>query len=799
MVFRMLRLKQLKIKNCRGIRDGPNLAFETGGMLLCGDNGTGKSSYIDAIEKILTNKCAALESGTLGLSWKKHGAHIKSKGNPEIELIILDGNKEYSISEKGDPQKYPANVRSFLDSAKIYPFILHRKTLLDFVNAKPSDRYKAIEGFLQLDEFREFELNLKELLNDCNAKYNVADSRKEENVRALQVRLGLPSNSPVDAETCIVQVNQQISRLGIPALKDLDDIPDRLKTIDDNITPLKHDENLQKWTVSFAILKEFQKNEIIESAGRNYADVTDQLLKKQTGIKGHFYAEVLEQGLRWIQEDDLDRCPLCNNSIKAEEVARYVEDRIRENEEIIALTDDQNQKHRTFVSILTSNRKTLQKFKDSLPDGLESQFLEKLKILITTYDSVLKNYTELQDPEKILEDIKTLDEKDGEKFVQDVSEKITAICTQFSDHERYSNLYDVKTTLEALETHQKNIAVCDCEIAHYRESSEQIQILVKYAELARKNTVQNLMNTIAKTANKFYQEIHPDETIGNPQLEITDRGTASIKLLSSFYGREDDPRGLYSEGHIDTLGLCLFLAICHIQHQQNPEFALLILDDVLHSVDGGHRKRTADLIFREFSDYQIVITTHDRMWFEIIKAVSRSGGNPKKFKEYHISDWTLEEGPILGDHLSEYEWLISKEGLKAQPADRIIKAGRLLEEILQNLCDSLTISVPYRIRGDYTIDPLWNAFYLRAKKQVTFYNNVKPCLDSIDVLRNQRNWVGAHYNEWAKTLTDAESKEFTKSVIKLRNAVYCEKCNQFIARIPQIGGLWSCSGEHLRY
>jgi len=795
----MLRLKQLKIKNCRGIRDGPNLAFETGGLFLCGDNGTGKSSYIDAIEKILTNKCLALESGTLGLSWKKHGAHIKSNGNPEIELIVTDGNKEYSISEKQDPKKYPTNIRSFLDSAKIHPFILHRKTLLDFVNAKPSERYKAIEGFLQLDEFREFEQNLKELLNDCNTKYNVADSRKEENVRELQIRLALPSDSPVDTQTCIVQVNQQLSGLGIPSLKTLDDIPDRLKKIDDNITSLKHDENLQKWTASYTILKEFQKNEIIEPAGRNYADIRDQLLKKLSGIKGHFYAEVLEQGLRWIQEDNLDRCPLCNNSIKADEVTRYVENRIRENEEIIALTNDQDKKRRTFVSILTSNRNILQKFKESLLDGLDSQLLERLDLLITTYDSLLKTHNELQVPEKILEDNENLCKQNGEKIVADLSEKITAICSQFSDHERYSDLYDAKITVTALDTHQKNIAVCDREIAHYGESSEQIQILVKCAEQARKNTVQKLMDTIAESANKFYQEIHPDETIGNPQLEITDRGTGSIKLSSTFYGREDDPRGLYSEGHIDTLGLCLFLAICHIQHQQNPEFALLILDDVLHSVDADHRKRTADLIFREFSDYQIIITTHDRMWFEIIKAVSRSGGNQKKFKEYQISDWTLEGGPVLGDHLSEYEWLISKKGLKAQPADRVIKAGRLLEEILQNLCDSLTISVPYRIRGDYTIDPLWNAFYSRAKKQATFYNKAKTCLDSIDVLRNQRNWVGAHYNEWAKTLTDAESKDFTKSVIELRNVVYCEKCNQFIARIPQIEGLWSCSGEHLRY
>lgn len=795
----MLILKQLKIKNCRGIRDGPPLFFETGGMLLCGDNGTGKSSYIDAIEKILTEKCASLESGTQSLSWKKHGTHIKHKGTPEIELIITDGKTDYVVSDTQDPDNYPKNVVAFLNSAHIHPFILHRKTLLDFVDAKPGDRYKAIEGFLQLDEFKGFEYHLKELLAYCNAKYNDADGRKDENVRALQLRLGLPPGSPVDAESCISKINPQLISLGIPSMKSLGEIPDRVKKTEESLAPLKHDENLQNWTNSRTILEEVQKNEVVDTAGRNYSESRSKLLAKQTGIKGHFYAEILEQGLKWIQEDNLVRCPLCDSTIKADEVASYVEKRIKENDEIIALTNDQNQKFRTFVSIITANHNALIKFKTSLPEGLDPELLTKLDLLIAAYNTLVQTHDEMHPPEKIDDDLGLLKKVNPDTVLQDLTTQIAAICSQFSDHERYGNLFNAKTSLEALETHQKNLAVCERELAHYKESHHQLQLLVKHAEQARKNTVQNLMNTIGKLADIYFQKIHPEETIGKPQLEITERGTGSIKLTSSFYGKEDDPRGLYSEGHIDTLGLCLFLAICRAQHQQNPDFALLILDDVMHSVDGEHRKRTAELIFQEFGDYQIIITTHDRLWFEILKVVSRSGDKPKKFKTYQLSGWTLDEGPVFGDHLSEYEWLNSAEGKKAQPADRVIKAGRLLEEILQNLCDSLTISVPFRIRGDYTIDPLWSAFYSRAKRQKEFYDKAKTCLDSIEVLRQQRNWVGAHYNEWAKTLTADESKEFALSVIDLRKFVYCEKCNQFIVRIPQLDGVWSCKGEHLKY
>ena len=57
----MLRLKTLQVKGVRGIVDGPDLHIENGGLLLCGDNGTGKSSYVDAIEKVLTDRCSYLE------------------------------------------------------------------------------------------------------------------------------------------------------------------------------------------------------------------------------------------------------------------------------------------------------------------------------------------------------------------------------------------------------------------------------------------------------------------------------------------------------------------------------------------------------------------------------------------------------------------------------------------------------------------------------------------------------------------------------------------------------------------
>lgn len=136
--------------------------------------------------------------------------------------------------------------------------------------------------------------------------------------------------------------------------------------------------------------------------------------------------------------------------------------------------------------------------------------------------------------------------------------------------------------------------------------------------------------------------------------------------------------------------------------------SLLILDDVMHSVDARHRFDTANLIVDEFSDHQIIVTTHDPFWFEYLNPITKKSKNSFSYKR--IAQWTIQSGPVFGNHFSNFEWLVSSDARAAKPSDRVAKAGLLLEEMLQNLCNNLAVSVTFKIKGDYTIDPLWGGF-----------------------------------------------------------------------------------------
>lgn len=116
-----------------------------------------------------------------------------------------------------------------------------------------------------------------------------------------------------------------------------------------------------------------------------------------------------------------------------------------------------------------------------------------------------------------------------------------------------------------------------------------------------------------------------------------------------------------------------------------------------------------------------------------------------------------------------------------------MKAGRLLEEMLQNLCAGLSIAVPFRLRGDYTLDPLWTSLLPKAKKNAAFYAAVQVHLEKSDELRRLRNLAGAHDHQWAALLTGNESKELSDAIVAVRECVYCPDCHQFVSPTSATG------------
>lgn len=118
-----------------------------------------------------------------------------------------------------------------------------------------------------------------------------------------------------------------------------------------------------------------------------------------------------------------------------------------------------------------------------------------------------------------------------------------------------------------------------------------------------------------------------------------------LTLNVDFYGRGFfPPAAFHSEGHQDGMGLCLYLALT--DHLMGKNFSIAVLDDVLMSVDAGHRREFSRLLKTEFPHTQFVLTTHNPIW---LKHMSTEGLiEPKSVA--HFRKWNVEHGPAEWDN-----------------------------------------------------------------------------------------------------------------------------------------------------
>lgn len=123
------------------------------------------------------------------------------------------------------------------------------------------------------------------------------------------------------------------------------------------------------------------------------------------------------------------------------------------------------------------------------------------------------------------------------------------------------------------------------------------------------------------------------------RIEAFERGTvryndARLKKDRGFAGKElyaklefrghypQQPQHFLNEARLSALALTFYLAgrLACVPSAPSPALKLLVLDDVLVGLDYANRRPLLAVLEKHFSDWQIVLLTHDRHWFEVVRA-----------------------------------------------------------------------------------------------------------------------------------------------------------------------------------
>jgi len=199
----------------------------------------------------------------------------------------------------------------------------------------------------------------------------------------------------------------------------------------------------------------------------------------------------------------------------------------------------------------------------------------------------------------------------------------------------------------------------------------------------------------------------------------------------------------------------------------------LILDDVLQSVDATIRVSFLSYLLKNLSDWQLIITAHDRLWQRQVRELMNKSNY--QFSEVVITKWSFETGPTLNQSIKSQEEEYSNTLESGDLVKICSGAGLLLEQICDILSINLFTSVQRKQDDRYTLSDLWSGVAKILRK-----TQLNEIVESIDSQIYLRNLLGAHYNEWALSLSLSEAKSFGESVLLLYYSVKCEKCSGWI-------------------
>ncbi len=140
----------------------------------------------------------------------------------------------------------------------------------------------------------------------------------------------------------------------------------------------------------------------------------------------------------------------------------------------------------------------------------------------------------------------------------------------------------------------------------------------------------------------------------NPKIKVE----LSI-LKDGEYKSIPRPQSYFNEAKLTAIALSVRFAITQIKLKTSP-LKLLILDDLLISLDMSNRDKVLDILLTDntIKEYQKIILTHDKAFFEVAKQKFNyvEKGKWKYFEMYvDINDETKIEKPYIKKSLNYFE------------------------------------------------------------------------------------------------------------------------------------------------
>ena len=759
-------LSSISIEYFRGSVVPFKLEFDKGKNLtiIYGENGSGKSTISDAFDFLGNGKVGSLGRRGLGITQRFWPSIGKSANQVRVIFETASGRCGAGI---GDNEVTVTNA-----SLRPAVAVLRRSEILGLIEAQPADRYAQISRFVDVSSVESSEDGLRELIRTKIREYETATTRVSENLGEIERfwnQSGRPNSSAVAWADLAVQVDDNHLDKTKAAI-------DRLNTTWDSFAalPTRVADLIAKATAAEAAQRqaETELNSIKDSVTSDYLALLDLLKAAQA----HF-----------LKYPNPSACPLCESDENARGLADDVNRRIESQGAYTKLEAAKKTVEATASVTMTA--------KQRIADALMNAKSVATALELCCRDDALPENLELP-IHPIPDDFNQL-----ETWIKTNEHKRKlwgAMANDYFVDKKF--IRTLRTSLTALKENEQRAKELEALLPRIRRAAELVA-------QERKKFTDEILSAISVRVGELYEAIHPGEGLSKIALALEAGKRASLGIATEFGGKKDaPPQAYFSDSHLDTLGLCIFLALAERDAPQNK---LLILDDVLGSVDEPHVERIISMLYDVLQKFRhSIITTHYRPWREKFRWGMLKPDQTCHFVE--LDKWTLDKGiSVSGSMIPEISRL---KVLLSDPNPDIqvitSKAGVILEALLDFITLQYGCAVPRRQSNVHVLSDFLGAVngkLLAALKaetldpaatgQVVDTVDLKPLLEQLSVIAQTRNVIGAHFNALAFDLYPDDGIRFAKLVEQLSDALVCPEYGR---PIKNAGSYWRNSGDTRR-
>ncbi|MBN2340733.1 MAG: AAA family ATPase [Deltaproteobacteria bacterium] len=726
------QLKSIKIEHLRGSVTPFTIPFENNKKLtiVYGENGTGKSSICDGFDFIANGRVGSLDEKGLSRTEKYWPSLGKGTNDISVTLATKDYISKATLS-KTTPIWSPPSPKPIVE-------ILRRTQILKLVEARAGDRYKEIERFIDVSKIENTEAALKRLIDDLKREQNDHSQQIQGSLNSLKEMCPIPDEVSNIADWAQQEVDKDFTATNEELA--------RLNVLSTNFTRLNtHVGKLENFVraISEAKGNVSAANTALQYASNKVSDGAADLV------------DILESAKRFLMiSPNPSVCPLCESPAGVEGLQARVDSRIETlNSLKTAKWGLENAKQKLLLAqaepekLLRAFHSDRGLFLSSLTNGVWSTHIEipsPCPDTIEEFEKWYKTFKALPDAWRAYKE-------------RNVAEQ-----------------HRINELKKALNAYKKALLLPS-------ENSILIPRIEKMYDLIqeeRKKFTDEILSDIATEVGRLYESVHPGEGRDKISLELDPKKRASLDLAVEIAGQSGHPpQAYFSESHMDTLGLCVFFALAR---KDSPENRILIIDDVLASVDEPHVERLIEMLYRESQSFQhCILTTHYKPWREKYHWGQLREGYCQFIE---LGKWNDVAGISIlkNTAVSEVERL--ELALQEQPPDYQVicsKAGVILEAILNFITKAYQCAVPRKDDDLYTINDLLQAVSgkLRSSLRVEKLISHEPVqyedyplgsiLDDLSRISGARNAFGAHFKEISFSLMGDDSIKFATKVLEL--------------------------------